>query len=136
MKRWLIKFLGGYTKEDYEIFKNSFDKIQEDEINVGDKIYFYYVSRIDYQTSEYHEGLVEAIKTTETSAGRKLSCIVKCTDSDRFIRDLELDIKEVALSKRKLRDKIVNSDKWTFLTYMEYDNMEKKIRRNEVKNAQ
>ena len=52
------------------------------------------------------------------------------------MENLNLDVKEIALSKRKLRDKIVNSDKWTFLTYMEYDNMEKRIPRNEGKDAQ
>lgn len=122
----LIKILGGYTRDefkqiqkDYETFKNTFDEIPEDEIKVGDAVYFYYVSRIDYQTSKYHKGVVEAIKSFETSDGIKYTYDVKCTDSDRFLYSLELDIKEIALSKRKLRDKIVNSDNWTFLTYME-----------------
>lgn len=141
MKNWLIKILGGYTRgefkqiqKDYETFKNNFDEIPEDEIKVGDDVYFYYVSRIDYQSSKYHKGIVEAIKSTETSDGIKYSYVVKCTDSSRFAYNLNLDVKEIALSKRKLRDKIVNSDKWTFLTYNEYDNMEKRIPRNEIKN--
>lgn len=143
MKNWLIKILGGYTRDEfkqiqngYEKFKNTFDEIPEDEIKVGDYVYFYYVSRIDYQTSRYHKGVVESILSTETSEGIKYSYIVKCTDSSRFAYNLNLDVKEIALSKRKLRDKIVNSDKWTFLTYMEYDNMEKSVPRNEGKDAQ
>lgn len=134
----LIKMLGGYTKDefnqiekDYERFKNTFDEITEDEIKVGDNVYFYYVSRIDYQTSRYHKGVVEAIKSTETSDGTKISYVVKCTDSGRFAYTLTLGIKDIALSKRKLRDKIVNSENWTFLTYMEYHNMENIIPRNE-----
>lgn len=131
----LIKLLGGYTKDEFmnecERFKNTFDEITEDEIKVGDKVYFYYVSRIDYQTSRYHKGIVEAIKSTETSDGTKISYVVKCTDSSRFAYTLTLGIKDIALSKRKLRDKIVNSDNWTFLTYMGYHNMENRIPRNE-----
>lgn len=134
----LIKLLGGYTQyefkqmqKDYEKFKNTFDEIPEDEIKVGDTVYFYYVSRIDYQTSRYHAGVVEAITSAESSEGTRKSYTVRCTDSSRFISELNLDIKEIALSKRKLRDKIVNSDRWTFLTYMEFHNMENIITRNE-----
>ena len=134
----LIKILGGYTQaefkqiqKDYDKFKNTFDEIPEDEIKVGDTAYFYYVSRIDYQTSRYHAGTVEAVKSTETSDGTRMSYVIKCTDSERFNSDLILSIREIALSKRKLRDKIVNSDRWTFLTYMTYDNKEKRIPRNE-----
>ena len=56
MKNWLIKILSGYTRDEfkqiqngYEKFKNTFDEIPEDDIKVGDYVYFYYVSRIDYQ---------------------------------------------------------------------------------------
>lgn len=134
----LIKMLGGYTQaefkqiqKDYEKFKNTFDEIPEDDIKVGDTVYFYYVSRIDYQTSRYHKGIVEAIKSTETSDGTKISYVVECTDSSRFAYPLTLGIKDIALNKRKLRDKIVNSVAWTFLTYMPYHNMENRIPRNE-----
>ena len=139
----LIKMLGGYTQaefkqiqKDYDKFKNTFDEIPEDEIKVGDTVYFYYVSRIDYQTSRYHAGTVEAVKSTETSDGTRMSYVIKCTDSTRFNSNLNLRHEEIALSKRKLRDKIVNSTSWTFLTYMEFHNMENKISRNEDKNAQ
>ena len=139
----LIKMLGGYTQaefkqiqKDYDKFKNTFDEIPEDEIKVGDLVYFYYVSRIDYQTSRYHAGTVEAVKSTETSDGTRMSYVIKCTDSTRFNSNLNLRHEEIALSKRKLRDKIVNSTSWTFLTYMEFHNMENKISRNEDKNAQ
>lgn len=134
----LIKMLGGYThaefnqiQKDYEKFKNTFDEIPEDEIKVGDLVYFYYVSRIDYQTSRYHAGTVDAIKSTETSTGTIMSYVIKCTDSTRFNSNLNLRHEEIALSKRKLRDKILNSNLWTFLTYMEFHNMENRITRNE-----
>ena len=131
----LIKMLGGYTREELknecEKFKNTFDEIPEDEIKIGDPVYFYYVSRIDYQTSRYHEGKVLAITSTEYSDDTRITYTVECTDSKRFADNLRLGIKEIALSKRKLRDKIVNSDRWTFLTYMTYDNKEKRIPRNE-----
>lgn len=134
----LIKMLGGYTQDeftqiqkDYEKFKNTFDEIPEDEIKVGDLVYFYYVSRIDYQTSRYHAGIVEAIKSTETSTGTIMSYVINCTDSTRFNSNLNLRHEEIALSKRKLRDKILNSNLWTFLTYMEFHNIENRIPRNE-----
>ena len=134
----LIKMLGGYTQsefkqiqEDYEKFKNTFDEIPEDEIKVGDTVYFYYVSRIDYQTSRYHEGKVLAITSTEYSVETRKKYRIRCTDSERFNSDLTVCIDEIALSKRKLRDKIVNSNNWTFLTYMEYHNIEKRIPRAE-----
>lgn len=131
----LIKLLGGFTEEEFaakcEKFKNTFDEIPEDEIKVNDKIYFYYVSRIDYQTSRYHSGIVTAITSKETEDGVVKSYSIKCTDSNRFSCDLRLGIKEIALSKRKLRDKIVNSDRWTFLTYMVFHNTENRIPRNE-----
>ena len=131
----LIKMLGGYTREELknkcEKFKNMFDTIPEDDIKVGDPVYFYYVSRIDYQTSRYHEGKVLAITSTEYSDDTRITYTVECTDSKRFADNLRLGIKEIALSKRKLRDKIVNSDRWTFLTYMTYDNKEKRIPRDE-----
>ena len=131
----LIKMLGGYTREELknkcEKFKNTFDTIPEDDIKVGDPVYFYYVSRIDYQTSRYHEGKVLAITSTEYSDDTRITYTVECTDSKRFADNLRLGIKEIALSKRKLRDKIVNSDRWTFLTYMEYHNIEKRIPRDE-----
>lgn len=134
----IIKMLGGYTQDeftqiqkDYKEFKNTFDEIPEDEIKVGDSVYFYYVSRIDYQTSRYHKGKVLAITSTEYSDVIRITYTVECTDSERFADNLRLGVKEIALSKRKLRDKIVNSDRWTFLTYMTYDNKEKRIPRNE-----
>lgn len=61
----------------------------------------------------------------------RITYTVECTDTERFADNLHLGIKEIALSKIKLRDKIVNSDRWTFLTYMTYDNKEKRIPRNE-----
>ena len=139
----LIKMLGGYTQaefkqiqKDYKEFKNTFDEIPEDDIKVGDTVYFYYVSRIDYQTSRYHAGTVDAITYIEDTVEIRTLYRVRCTDSERFSSDLTLGIDEIALSKRKLRDKIVNSDRWTFLTYMSYHNMENKISRNEDKNVQ
>ncbi len=131
----LIKMLGGYTREELknecEKFKNTFDEIPEDEIKIGDPVYFYYVSRIDYQTSRYHAGVVEAITSIEDSVETRKKYRIRCTDSERFACDLTLCIDEIALSKRKLKDKIVNSDRWTFLTYMEYHNIEKRIPRDE-----
>lgn len=133
----LIKLLGGFTQEEFtkqcEEFKNTFDTIPEDEIKVGDCVYFYYVSRIDYQTSRYHTGTVDTITSEETTDDVRKFYSVKCTDSKRFAYNLSLDIKEIALSKRKLRDKIVNSDRWTFLTYMEFHSIENMISRNEEK---
>lgn len=135
MKNKIIKFFGGYTEDEFKNkckeFSNSFDEIPEDEIKVGDKVYFYYVSRIDYQTSRYHEGIVTGITNIENQDGSFKTYEIKCTDSKRFNRELELSIKDIALSKRKLRDKIMNSDSWTFLTYMSYHHNENRLPKDE-----
>lgn len=135
IKETIIKMLGGYTEKDYQRkcseYSNSFDEISEDDIKIGDKVYFYYVSRFDYQSSKYHEGVVRGISNYETSSGLSTTYTVECTDSKRFADYLKMGIKDIAHTRRKLRDKIVNSTEWTFLSYMEHEFMEQRIPRNE-----
>lgn len=133
MKDFLINLLGGLTEKEHktrldEEIENIRDKLYEpyeEEFAIGDIIWFYYVSRIDYQVSCYYQAKIRSITTNQTEDGSSNRYTLDTSKlRRRFQYDFSIDEEHISKSRTNLRNKIVNSDCWTFLTFMSYDNIE------------
>lgn len=122
MLKNIIKFLGGYTADEY---KNHLEAIPKEDFKVGDTVFFYYVSRGDYQNSSYYQAKIKKIKTVDRGDLKVNSFILDTSElKHKFVDDFSIKEDHISKSLIGLRNKIMNSKSYTFLTFMPYENIE------------
>ncbi len=108
LQELMIKLLGGYTKNEY---KNQLECIPNEVFEIGDEVYFFYVSKSDNQVPRYYKSTIQSITSEHTKDGVTIKYFLD-TSKIRANFDYDFNLTGAQISKTKigLRNKIINSD--------------------------
>lgn len=118
IKNRLISLLGGFTEEDFDAEFNTLRNIEKEVFSVGDKIWFFYVSRSHGgKFTKYYTATITGINSLKEEKREFLSYVLDTSKLEHFMPTIEVNPSHISHTKIGLRDRVMNSNSYRFLDY-------------------